>query len=1051
MDDPHDRATERRQLTVLFCDVVDSTGLSERCDTEDLREILLEFQAISSQCIANAGGSVVNYIGDGIRAEFGYPLASENEAESAVRCGLLLLRAIRELSERAIAAIREPLRVRIGVHTGVAVIGRAGPGHVHDATEIVGDTPNIAFRLLEMGEPGSLVISGETKRLLRGRFALQPLGMRSLKGLSRKVEVFLVAGETSEDGVGHRARHRNASRLVGRVTELGQLLQAWELAKTGQGRTVEITGEPGIGKSRLALELIERAALPDDLILAIQASGPHQNTPLYPIIRALEQRIGIGRDDDAEVNLARLRDFMAATSGGDEEQLTLIGQMLGLPVPAASGPTTIPDAHEQRRKTRDAAVRLLISLTRGEASLILVEDFHWTDPSTIEIVERIAGQIGGTRNLLVVTSRASVIGNVSPMILRIVLQRLDDEHCRDLAGSVVRDKQLPSQLLQQIVARSDGVPLFVEELAAAALETGQVDPGVRRAGASGPSEVPSALYDSLMLRLERLGNAKAVAQLASVIGRSFSHRLLAAVAGELHDALDPALERLRASGLIGLERDDDEKVYSFKHVLVRDVAYYSLLKRQRRELHDRVAEEIELHLPEVATTEPGYLAQHLSEAGRTSRAAQMWLRAAQQAAERSANLEAIAELNMALEEIRRLPAGLERDNLELNAQIALIGPTIAVQGFGADAVADVSSRAIELCRALDNDPRIFPALYARWSYLRVASNVREAGTLARDFLTLAEQKGTRADRMVGHRLLGTSLLDGETEQACVHLDRAAKLYDAAADRATAVIYGTDVQITSLSNLCICCWLVGRVSEAIAHGQEALGHAQQLAHAHTLGYAYAHACMLHTLERDVQTVRALAQRTLDGAIRRELPLWVSVARTFLGWADLESGRLAEGIDVLEKQRDFLQTAHLVYWLPTYLCWLAEAYLRVDRMADARRCLDQARNVFGRGGNYWYEVECLRIEGRFASHAQINDTMLAEQNFELALALAHRRGQRGFGLRAAEGLASLLAVRGQTDRARTLLQQELQLFAGQPERGDRADAKRLLRDLEDRSRV
>lgn len=1049
MDDPHDRATERRQLTVLFCDVVDSTGLSERCDIEDLREILLEFQAISSQCITNAGGSVVNYIGDGIRAEFGYPLASENEAESAVRAGLVLLRALHELSERAIAEIREPLRVRIGVHTGVAVIGKARLGHVHDATEIVGDTPNIAFRLLEMGEPNSLVISGETRRLLRGKFALQSLGMCSLKGLSRKVEVFLVEGEALEDGAGHRARRRNASPLVGRVAEMGQLLQAWELARTGQGRTVEITGESGIGKSRLALELIERAALPDDLILAIQASAPHQSTPLYPIIRALEQRIGIGRDGDADANSARLRDFVAATSGGDEEQLALIGQMLGLAVPAASG-AIIPDAQEQRRKTRDAAVRLLISQTRGEASLILIEDFHWADPSTIEIVERIARQIGGTRNLLVFTSRASVLGDVSPTILRIVLQRLDDEHCRHLAGSVMRDKQLSSQLIQQIVARSDGVPLFVEELAAAALETGQVDPGVRTAGASGPSEVPSALYDSLMLRLERLGNAKAVAQLASVIGRSFPHRLLAAVAGELQDSLEPALERLRASGLIGLERSDDEKVYSFKHALVRDVAYYSLLKRQRRELHDRVAAEIELHLPEVAITEPGYLAQHLSEAGRTSRAAQMRLKAAQQAAQRSANLEAVAELKMALEEIRKLPAGLERDNLELNAQIALIGPTIALQGFGADAVADVSSRAIELCRALDNDPRVFPALYARWSYLRVASNVREAGTLARDFLTLAEQKGTRADRMVGHRLLGTSLLDGETEQACVHLDRAAKLYDAAADRATAVTYGTDVQITSLSNLCICYWLVGRVADAVTHGREALRHAQQLSHAHTLGYAYAHACMLYTLERDVPTVRELAQRTLDGAIRRELPLWVSVARTFLGWADVESGRLTEGIDLLEKQRDFLQTAHLVYWLPTYLCWLAEAYVRADRLADARRCLDQARNVFGRGGNYWYEAECLRIEGRFAAHAQINDTSLAERNFELALALAKRRGQHGFGLRAAEGLARLLAAKGETERARTLLHHELQFFVGQPDGGDRPEASRLLRSLQERSR-
>lgn len=1049
MDDLHNRTPERRQVTVLFCDIVDSTGLSERCDIEDLREVLLEFQAISCRCIQNAGGIVVNYIGDGIRAEFGYPLASENEAESAVQAGLQLLRGIREFGERSTAMIQEPLRVRIGLHTGVAVIGKAGLGHVHDGTEIVGDTPNIAARLQEIAEFNSLAISGETKRLLRGKFSLRPLGMRALKGLSRKIEVFLVLGEALEDDAAHRARRRNASPLVNRVAEIGQLLQAWELAKSGRGHTVEITGEPGIGKSRLALELIDKTGLPDHLILAVQASAQHQNTPLYPIIRTLEQRVGIRKDEGTKANSARLREFLATTPAGNEEQYTLIGQMLGLPMDGLSS-ATVPDAHERRRKTRDAVVQLLTSQAHGGARLILVEDFHWTDPSTIEIVERIAGQIENASILLVITSRATIIRSDSLMIRRILLQRLDDDHCRDLAGSVVRDKQLPSQLIQQIVARSDGVPLFVEELAAAALETGQVDPGARRVVASGPAEVPSALYDSLMLRLERLGDAKAIAQLASVIGRSFSHRLLAAVAREHHDTLEHSLDRLRASELIGLERDDDEKVYSFKHALVRDVAYYSLLKRQRRELHARVAEEIELQLPEIANREPDYLAQHLSEAGHTSRAAQMWLKAAKQAAERSANLEAVAQLNTAREEIRKLPAGLERDNLELNAQIALIGPTIALQGFGADAVADVSSRAIELCRALDNDPRIFPALYARWSYLRVASDVREAGALAQDFLKLAELKGTRADRMVGHRLLGTSLLDGETEKARDHLERAAKLYDATADRATAVIYGTDVQVTSLSNLCISCWLLGRVTEAVSHGRDALEYADQLSHAFTLGYAYAHVCTLYTLERDAPTVHALAQRALAGAIKRELPLWISVARSFLGWSEVESGRLAEGIETLEKLRDFFQTAHLVYWLPTYLCWLAEAYVRTDKLAEARLCLDQARNVLGRGGNYWYEVECLRIEGRLAAHPQINDAPLAERRFEQALALARQRGQRGFALRAANGLAGLLADKGQTERARTLLQQELQFFADQPDRGDRSDTRTLLRFLQGASR-
>ena len=1043
MDDLHDRATERRQVTVLFCDVVDSTGLSERCDIEDLREILLEFQTISSRCIKDAGGFVVNYIGDGIRAEFGYPLASEHEAESAVRAGLLLLRGIEELAERSTATIQEPLRVRIGLHTGVAVIGKAGRDHVHDATEIVGDTPNIAFRLQEIGEPNSLVISGETKRLLRGKFSLRPLGVRPLKGLSRQIEAFLVLGEEREDGASHRARHRNALPLVNRVAEMDQLLQAWELAKSGRGHTVEIIGEPGIGKSRLALELTDRTGLSDDSIVAVQASAQHQNTPLYPIISSLEQRIGIRKDEGAEASWARLREFLATSTAGAEEHCVLIGQMLGLPMQGGSS-ATIPDALERRRKTRDAVVQLLTSPHDDGAGLILVEDAQWADPSTIEIVERIASQISNASILLVITGRVTAIRGDSLTVRRISLQRLDDDDCRDLAGAVLRDKRLPSQLIQQIVTRSDGVPLFVEELAAAALETGQVDPGAR----SSVAEVPSALYDSLMLRLERLGDAKAIAQLASTIGRSFSYRLLEAIAREHHKALEPAIERLRASGLIGLERDHEERVYSFKHALVRDVAYYSLLKRQRRELHARVADEIEFHLPEIANREPDYLAQHLSEAGRTSRAAQMWLKAAKLAAERSANLEAIAQLNTAREEIRKLPAGLERDNLELNAQIALVGPTIALQGWGADAVADVSSRAIELCRALDNDPRIFPALYARWSYLRVASDARQAGALARDFLTLAELKGTRADRMVGHRLLGTSLLDGETEKARSHLERAAKLYDAAADRATAVIYGTDVQVTSLSNLCITCWLLGRVTEAVAHGKDALEYADRLSHAHTFGYACAHVCMLYTLERDVPTVQALARRLLAGATERELSLWILVARSFLGWSDIEAGRLAEGIETLERLRASFQNAHLVYWLPTYLCWLAEAYVRTDKLAEARLCLEQARNVFARRGDHWYEVECLRIEGRVAAHAHINDAALAERCFEQALTLALQRGQHGFALRTVSSLAPVLAD-GQAERACILLQRELQYFADQPEFGDRADAGALLLSLRERS--
>ena len=323
------------------------------------------------------------------------------------------------------------------MHTGVAVIGKAALGHVHDATEIVGDTPNIAFRLQEIGEPNSLVISGDTQRLLKGKFELRPLGVRALKGLSRKMQAFQVLGEVMEDHIAHREHQRNASPMVGRSAEIDQLLQTWEFVKAGRGHTVEITGEAGIGKSRLALELIDKIGLHEDSIVALQASAHHQNTPLYPIIRRLEQRIGIRKDECVEVNTARLREFLEGMPCGDE-QYVLIGRLLGLPMPGQAA-AAVPDAQELRRKTRDAVVQLLTLHGRGGAGLVLVEDLHWADPSTVEVVERIVGQIVNQPILLLTTSRTDSIRIGSAMIRRIPLQRLTEDDSRDLAGSVVRE------------------------------------------------------------------------------------------------------------------------------------------------------------------------------------------------------------------------------------------------------------------------------------------------------------------------------------------------------------------------------------------------------------------------------------------------------------------------------------------------------------------------------------------------------------------------------------------------------------------------------------
>lgn len=1036
-------ASERRQLTVLFCDITDSTGLSDRCDAEDLREVLLRFQALCATCVEQHGGKVVNYIGDGIRAQFGYPTRSENEAENAARAGLAILRGMEGLNASAAAELGEAVRLRIGIHTGWAVIGSGGSGHVHGFTEIVGDTPNIAARLQEIGEPNSIVVSDATRRLLRDKFRVRALGNHLLKGLSREIRCFQLMGEGNDDIVSRLALP--ITEMVGRDTELEVLGAVWARVQAGEGQAVEVSGEAGIGKSRLVAEFIRRAAGAAPLY-ALQASADHQNVPFYPVIRLLEQKSGIRRDEDHESGLAHLRGLLTEAGRAGAEGEWLLGELLGVPV---AGPTDLIalDAQEVRRRTRDLLATLLTAhgnaVTDG-AGLLLAEDLHWADPSTKELLDRIAGRIAGSRILLVATSRETrLTAHPSGTVARVTLQRLDDAACLALANAMAQNRGLSESLLDSVVARADGIPLFLEELAAAVLETGRLaDRAQGERMIAEPHNVPSALYDPLMMRLERLGEAKRIAQMAAVIGRNFSAELLAAVAAEPAEQVAAALEALAESGVVRSDAVDD--AFTFKHALVRDVAYHSLLKRQRRELHARVAETLETRFAARAEAEPAYLAQHLAEAGLFSRAVQTWLKAAKQAAEKSANLEAIAQLRAALNEVAQLPPGRERNELELDLQIAMVGPTIAVKGYGAPEIADVSRRALDLCLALSDDPRTLPALYARWGYDRVTGNLREACRLADDFLARAEQKQMRTGRMVGHRLVGTSsLLTRRFPLARDHLERALELYDPEADRPSAIVYSIDVRSTSLSLLCIILWHLGDAATAGGHAQRSLQLAMEMRHAHTLGYAASHVCMFYTLERNVRMVETLAQQVLHAAAERELPFWMTIARTFLGWCEIQSGKLQEGIATLESQREFLQKANLISWLPAYLCWIADAHIQAGAPGEARTVLAQAKDIIARGGETWYEPECWRLSGRLALFEM--DDSRARESFVGALALADEHADRGFALRAAMDLAGLLARRGEPDDARALLTRALAPYDQQPLAGDRADAKALLEKL------
>ena len=742
-------------------------------------------------------------------------------------------------------------------------------------------------------EHNSLVISDETRRLLRADFPLRPLGSRPLKGLSRRIEAFQVVGAPVEDDIAGGVRRRNAAPLVGRTAEIEQLLQEWELAKSGRGRTVEITGEPGIGKSRLAFELIGKTGLRDDSILVLQASAQHQNTPLYPIIRRLEQRIGIRKDESLEANAARLRDFVAAMPSADEQQYPVIARLLGLPIPASAATQTVPDAQDLRRRTRDIVVQVLThSRATAAPGLILMEDFHWADPSTVEIVERIADRIA---------QRTDPARGRQP--------DRDSRATARLRSDASRFSGLPTATAAQIAAVGGA-----GKAAAAASCSSRSSPAPtacrcswkswrRRpsrpatskpapADVGGGHGVPSALYDSLMLRLERLGEARAIAQLGSVIGRSFLAP--AAGGGDCDRAAQYACTLFGAAARVRLDqaRGRRRRKGLFLQACPGAGRGLPIAPQAAAGASCTVASPTRSKSTgrRSPSREPDYLAQHLSEAGRTTRAAHMWIEAAKQSAARSANLEAVAQLRRALEEIKTAPgrnwtgqSGAGRahrvDRTDYRAKRICGRRGRRRQRPGDRALPRAGRRSAHLSG--DVRPMVVPA------GRRQCARGQRAGAGLSDARRTEGHQDRSHGRPSASRHVASRRRD--TAKAREHLELATKLYDAAADRMTAGIYGTEVQVTSLSNLCIVNWLLGRVSEAVAQGQEALELARQLGHAHTLGYAFAHVCSLHTLERDATTVKIMAQRALAGAIERELPLWISIARAYLGWSDVEAGQ------------------------------------------------------------------------------------------------------------------------------------------------------------------
>jgi class 3 adenylate cyclase/tetratricopeptide (TPR) repeat protein len=818
---------ERRQLTVMFCDLVGSTALSARLDPEDLREIIGAYHRCCADLITEAGGFVAKYMGDGVLAYFGYPLAHEHDAEHAVQAGLALVETAPKLTTAASA----PLQVRVGIATGLVVVGDLiGEGSAQEQS-VVGETPNLAARLQALAEPGAVVIADSTRRLLGNLFELKDLGARDLKGIAGPARAWAALRARSVGSRFDALHPTGLTDLVGREEESESLLRRWSRAKTGEGQVVLLSGEAGIGKSRLTAALLERLAAEPYTRLRYFCSPQRADSAFHPIIGRIERAAGLAYDDTPQAKLDKL-DAVLAQASTSPEDAALFAEMLSLPNDGRYPALEL--APEQRRqRTLEALMSQLAGLARQQPVLMIFEDVHWIDPTSLEVLGGTVDRIKTLPALLILTFRpvfnAPWVGQ--PHETSLTLNRLGEREAAAIIACLVGNKALPADVMAEIVARTDGIPLFVEEMTKAVLEA-ESEGAARRTVAAVPSPalaVPASLHASLMARLDRLGPAKEVAQIGSAIGREFSHALLASVVRKPEAELGSALDRLVQAGLLSRQGVPPQASYLFEHALVQDAAYGTLLREPRRGLHARIAETLESRFAETAESQPEILAHHCTEAQLIEKAAGLWGKAGQRSLARSALVEAVAQLTRALDQIATLPGtpALRREQIKL--QIALIAPLMHVKGFAAAETRAANERArllIEQAEVLGEPPEdpllLFRVLNAFWAANLVAFNGDACRDLAAQYLALAEKQRATAPLLTGHRMMGISLLQtGDIAEAWEHLDKALPLYDPAKHRPPATRIRSENAVIVLSFRSWALWLLGYPEAALRDADDAV--------------------------------------------------------------------------------------------------------------------------------------------------------------------------------------------------------------------------------------
>ncbi len=1036
---------ERRHLTIMFCDMVGSTHLSSVLDPEELQSLISAFHDHCSRIVDRYGGRVYQYLGDGALVYFGYPVAHENDAERTVLAALEILESIDQVGTDAGRAAAGPIEARIGIATGLTVVGQRGG----QAGFLSGVTPNLASRLQALADPNTACVSDATRRIVPELFEFRDLGEHRLKGLGEPVRVWQVVGPREFETRFDALSSASLTPMVDRSDELEEMRLYWERARTGDGQVVVLSGEPGIGKSRLAREFRRQIEVSPHMWLRYQCIPHHVNTAYHPLIQQLRISARISPVDSPRLQFAKLQRLFSAIGVDSADFLPLYANILSIPDrDTYSAPAASPE--QEQRKVFDSFIRVIKSLAQRSPLVVLFEDVHWIDPTTLRLLNRLVAECRNLPLLLLITARPEFdppwIG--SPHVRSIQIGRLSGNHARDLIVRLRGGSLMPDGVLANIVETTDGVPLFLEEIGHMLIGSSRPAAGGAVVNGNGFAvPIPETLQDSLVARLDRLGDrAKSLLQVASVVGREFPRRLLVGVSPYDAETTDSTMKRLVNSGLVQSEGRDDNVHYLFKHSLIQEAAYQSILKTARPTLHRRICETIEGDPALAQSMSLEFLAYHSLEAGMRRRGIDYLRRAGQSASERSASQEAVHHLNRALELLALEPEGSERDRDELQILVVLGPVLMATEGSGSARTTDIYRRAMELCATLPESPEHFAASWGWWR-IHMNMNFTEGRKWADRLVDLAGRLDDPGLLLQAHHCQWATLFNiGEQVECLQHVDLGLPLYDPAFHHRHASLYGGhDPQVCGLGESALSCWLLGRPEQAARCIADALAAAKRLGHIGSTAHAMDITLMLDRYRDDPAAVLERSTSMIRFAYQQSLPDYRAKGEFFTGWAHGKLVDAREGIGKMKLGMDTLLAIGTREDFPVYFDMLAEIYGILGEPRQGLEAIGQAFEEADRSGLHYWDAELHRRRGELTRMLADADPAEFEECFHRALEVARAQQTLALELRAARSLARVHFDRGARKEALTLLEPVYARFSEGLATNELVSAASLLRSL------